>query len=153
MDYETVGNMVESSEHEVIVLERVARAAGQTNWFSCCNSNEFIEVSKKFLPGSCVSVYFDRRIARNRYDESVREAILKIAAEEIDCVVGVCAVDQFRLEVDFIGGLGELEEFEQTLGDLSEVYFGSFPGRDHDGIRAVTLVVPDADGIVRKYSY
>nr|WTB29445.1 hypothetical protein OG781_07990 [Streptomyces sp. NBC_00830] len=153
MDYETIGNLVESSEHEVIVLERVARAAGQTNWFICCNSNDFIEVSRKFQPGSCVSVYFDGRIARHRYDESVRAAIIRIAAEEHDCVVGVRAVDQFRLEVDFIGGLGELEECEQTLGDLSEVYFGSFPGRDHDGVSAVTLIVPDADGIKRKHPY
>lgn len=153
MDYETVGNLVESSEHEVIVLERVARAAGQTNWFSCRNSNDFIEVGRKFLPGSCVSVYFDGRIARHRYDEFVREAIIKIAAEEHDCVVGVRALDQFLLEIDFIGGLRELEEFEQTLGDLSEVYFGSFPGRDHDGESAVTLVVPDAHGVRRKHPY
>ncbi|MFE7707252.1 hypothetical protein ACFU6I_15900 [Streptomyces sp. NPDC057486] len=153
MDYEVIGNLIDSSEHEAIALERVARAAGRTNWFSCRISVDFSELTRRFLPGSCVSVYLDGRIAWHRYDESVRESIIRIAAEEHDCVVGVRGVDQFSIEVDFIGGPAELDVYEQTLGNLSKVYYGSFPGRDDDGLNAVTLIVPDADGIRRDHPY
>ncbi|MFJ7949850.1 hypothetical protein ACIQ6K_40760 [Streptomyces sp. NPDC096354] len=153
MDYEVIGNLIDSSEHEAIVLERVARAAGRTNWFSCRSSADFSELARRFLPGSCVSVYLDGRIACHRYDESVRKSIIKIAAEEYDCVVGMRGVDQFSIEVDFIGGPAELDEYEQAVGNLSQVYYGSFPGRDNDDLNAVTLIVPDADGIRRAHPY
>ncbi|WP_329310994.1 hypothetical protein [Streptomyces sp. NBC_01262] len=85
--------------------------------------------------------------------DAVRETILRIAAEEYDCVVGVPGAEPGRLEVEFIAGAGELDEFEETLGDYSEVYVGSFPGRDNDGVRAITFTVPDEDGRVRAHPH
>jgi hypothetical protein len=148
-----IGELIDAAGTEVVILERVAFGAGQTNWFVCRDSGEYGSVFAGLLPGSSVSVYFDGRIARSRYGDPVRAAILRIAAAEHDCVVGVLGAEPGRLEVEFIESAGELDEFEQTLGDCSEVYFGSFPGRDNDGVKAVTFTVPDEDGQVRAHPH
>lgn len=82
-----------------------------------------------------------------------RGAALRIATAEHDCVVGVLSADPARLTVEFIAGPGELDEFEETLGDHSEVYVGPFPGPDDDGVKAITFTVPDEDGVVRPHPH
>ncbi|MDV9170118.1 hypothetical protein R6V09_08185 [Streptomyces sp. W16] len=142
-----------ASAQPVIVLERVARAAGRTNWFACRTAAEYAEIEPGFLPGSKVSAYFDGRLSFHRYDDSVRAEILRIARRDHDCVVAVLGAAPPRLEVEFIAGAGELDEFEETLGDLSEVCFGAYPGDDNDGMNALTWTVPDADGVVRTHPH
>lgn len=127
----------------------MAYGGGQTNWFACRSAADYLFVRSLLMPRSCVSVYLDGRIRGASYRPEAKAEILHIAKEEHDCVVGVRGVDLCRLQVEFIAGRDEMEEFEATLGDSSEVFFGSFPGRDDDGERAITFIVPDPDGVTR----
>jgi hypothetical protein len=68
-------------------------------------------------------------------------------------VVGQVGIDGVELEVDFVGGPDELVEYAATLGSASRVYVGPFPGRDNDGRHAITVVLPDADGVTRAHPY
>lgn len=146
-------SLTRASAQPVIVLERVARSAGRTNWFACRTAAEYDGIVSGFLPGSKVSAYFDGRLSFHRYDDSVRAEILRIARRDHDCVVAVLGADPPRLEVEFIAGAGELDEFEETLGDLSEVCFGACPGDENDGTNVLTWTVPDADGVVRMHPH
>ena len=148
-----IAKLIDAAEPDVVILERVAYGAGQTNWFVCRESGEYRTVSAGLRPGSRVTVLLDGQIARSRYSDSVRATILRIAAAEHDCVVGVLSADPARLTVEFIAGPGELDEFEETLGDHSEVYVGPFPGPDDDGVKAITFTVPDEDGVVRPHPH
>jgi hypothetical protein len=58
--------------------------------------------------------------------------------------------DGLRIEVDYPG---YLEEITRTLGNDSRIYVGSSPRRDNDGVNAVTLTLPDLDGITRAHPY
>jgi hypothetical protein len=45
-----------------VVLERIARGGGATNWYYCPKKSSLEVVESKFSPGSIVSFYFDDRI-------------------------------------------------------------------------------------------
>ncbi|MEU8529037.1 hypothetical protein AB0C77_26145 [Streptomyces sp. NPDC048629] len=149
LDASDVGRLVEESSFEVVVLERVAYGAGQTNWFVCRDSEEYFFISNLLLPGSCVTVCLDGRISKAKYAFAIREKILRIAELEHDCVVGMLGVDRCRLDVEFIAGDEEMDDFEAALGDRSEIFFGAFPGRSSEEGRVITFTVPDSDGVVR----
>ncbi|WP_406861221.1 hypothetical protein ABZO31_12480 [Streptomyces sp. HUAS MG47] len=149
MDDRGIGALIDEASADAVVLDRVAYGAGATRWFVCRTAGEYTGVRGAFGARDCVSVYLDGRIGRVAYGPSVRAEILRIAARDRDCVVGVLRDGSCVLEVEYIAGEAELDEFEESLGRAAEVYVGAFPGRDDDGVRAVTFVVPDPDGTVR----
>ena len=153
MDDLSIGRLVDAASVDVVVLDRVAYGAGMTNWFVCRTAEEYAAVRRTLRPRNCVSVYLDGRIALQRYEPSVREEILRIAARERDCVVVVAGSESGPLETWFIAGDEELDELEETLSAGAEVYIGAFPGRDDDGVHAVTFIVPGPDGVVRGAPY
>ena len=53
-----------------------------------------------------------------------------------------------RFEVDFITAASELWEFIEALGPDATIYFGAYPARDDDGRQAITVVLPDRDGVI-----
>jgi hypothetical protein len=55
--------------------------------------------------------------------------------------------------MEFIGGRRDLEEFEESLDAGESIFFGRFPDRNSDSIHAVTLDLPDRDGIVRRHPH
>lgn len=71
--------------NEIVVLERLARGGGATQWFFVRAMDEFYQVSDLLRGGSCVSFYFanqlnveaDTESARQRmFDEVVKEGEL-----------------------------------------------------------------------------
>jgi hypothetical protein len=66
---------------------------------------------------------------------------------------GQLAADGLRIEVDCPSGPEYLEEITRTLGRRSRIYVGRYPGRDNDGGNAVTLTLPDLDGMTRAHPY
>jgi len=64
-------------------------------------------------------------------------------------IVGQLATDDLHINVDYPSTPEYLTDVTQTLGTHSWIYFGPFPGRDNDGTKAVTLTLPDLDGITR----
>ena len=136
-----------------IVLQRIARGGGATDWFVCTSEAHLHEIAAWLSPGSVVSFYFDDRIKLRRYSMQVRQEILRIAGEDRACVVGTLNEDGYSLSVDYVAGPSEMAEFEQDLQGQRDVYFGPFPGRDNDGKSAITVVLPDKDGVVRAHPH
>ncbi len=143
-----------------VVLERIARGAGATNWYRCPDHGHLAALTAELRPGSVVSFYFDDRITHCRYTPEVREQMLQlmrslrdVPGESGEIVVGHLAADGFHITADFPSGPEDLDEFTQTLGTDLWIYFGRYPGRDNDGTNAVTLTLPDLDGITRAHPH
>src|SRR5215469_7465121 len=113
-----------------IVLERIARGAGATNWYRCADHTRLTALTAELQPGSVVSFYFDNRIANRRYTPETREQMLQlmqslrdVPGESGEIVVGYLAVDQLHITADYPSGPEDLDEFTQgpgnwRLGDL-----------------------------------
>ena len=142
-----------SSPREVVVLERLARSAGSTNWYVIQDREQLDDLATKVSPGSTISFYFDGRVARRRNDELSTREIIQIATRHRDAVVGRMGPDGMTLVVDFVSNEEELDDFTKGLKDGGDLFFGAFPGRDNDGTNAVTFDLPDADGIVRAHPH
>jgi hypothetical protein len=104
-------------------------------------------VESELSPGSVVSFYFDGRIRRAPYTARVKADIEKIISETGEAVVGILGNDGLHIEAQIIVGSEDLADFTQDLQASSEVFCGVFPGRDNDGVRAVTITLPDNDWI------
>lgn len=136
-----------------VILERIARGGGATKWYYCVDRNHLQSVETQLSPGSAVSFYFDDRMRSDFYSTELKSRVETIIAETGEAVVGVLCEDGMHINVEIIAGLHELAEFVSTLGPTSRVFYGAFPARDNDGIRAVTVVLPDADGVVRAHPH
>lgn len=136
-----------------VVLERLARAAGQTNWYWCEDQNGLDQIVSALSPGSVVSFYFDGRIAKCAYTPQVKREIEDIARRDGDAVIGALCADGLRIECDFVSSGDEVEEFVAGGRERPFIYFGAFPSADNDGIAAVTVTLPDLDGVVRRHPH
>jgi hypothetical protein len=137
-----------------VVLERIACGGGATSWYHCTDEASLHEIARRLLPGSAVSFYFDGRLgalasaggARSRAAE-----VLVAVGEEI--VVGALADDGLAIEVDFPSSAAEVDEFLSEHASARLYFVGEFPGRDDDGTHAVTVTIPDGDGVVRPHPH
>ena len=136
-----------------MVLERIACGGGETCWYFCDTARTLDSVVSRLRPGSCVSFYFDGRIKRANYSPDLLPRIQSLIDQAIDIVFGVLADDEITIEVEFLSGSGELLEATSRLNSSSRVFFGHFPRRDNDAVNAVTLQLPDRDGIVRSHAH
>jgi hypothetical protein len=87
-----------------------------------------------------------------RNNEIARAAILGIAEEDREAVVGVVSEQDIEVAVDFVG---IAEELDAWLGEHAgeTIRCGRYPARDNDGEQAVTLDLPDRDGVVRSHPH
>jgi hypothetical protein len=136
-----------------LILERVAKGGGATKWHYCPNKSSLGAVEARFLPGSVVSFYFDDRIRNDGYSPAVATAVEAVIVQNGEAVVGTLAEDDTRIDAEIITGPNELAEFLSAVKQGSRVFYGPFPAKDNDGVRAVTLVLPDADGTVRAHPH
>jgi hypothetical protein len=60
------------------------------------------------------------------------------------------SADGIEMEVDFPSSAREVDEQLELAGRPSRVFVGPFPAADNDGSDAITALVPDADGSVRR---
>jgi hypothetical protein len=107
-----------------------------------------------------ICFYFDDRIAHRPYSPRLHQQMLDlmqrlsyVPGETGEIVVGRLAGDELHINVDYPGSPEVLDEFSRTLETHSWIYFGRFPGRDNDGTNAVTVTLPDLDGIVRAHPH
>jgi hypothetical protein len=141
------------ADHPAVVLERLARGAGAARWFRVASDRQLELLCAEFSPGSTVSFYFDDRIAFVPYDGAAVLRILDLIATHGDAVVGVLHDSQLEISVAFVAGANELGEFAENLPPKSVVFVGAFPAADDDGHDAVTLSLPDRDGVVRRHPH
>ena len=139
--------------HAAVVLERPKHGGGATDWYFCQSEPQLRDVENALSPGSVVSFYFDNRIERQAYSPSLRPTLEEIIADTGDVVLGFLQDDGLHLSLEVVDNPLELGEFLSSVDDGTEVFFGAFPARDDDGVHAVTLVLPDEDGVVRAYPH
>ena len=135
------------------VFERIARGGGATRWYWLRTADDLGRLYDVLSPGSVVSFYFDDRIEGAPFSEEIGERILATAESDGDAVVGRLAPDGLTLDVDYVGGPIALAELVDDLPADETVFFGPVPGRDNDGVHAVTVTLPDADGVVRAHPH
>jgi hypothetical protein len=100
-----------------------------------------------------VSFYFDDRIRYDAYSPEIQTAIEAIIVLGGEAVVGSLAEDGIRIDTEIVAGPNELAEFLSVVKPGSRAFYGPFPALDNDGVRAVTVVLPDADGTERVHPY
>jgi hypothetical protein len=138
---------------EAVILERIARGAGTTNWFICRSEEQLARIVKKLSPGSVVTFYFDDQLRRARYSDAARQEIQRIMTATGDCVVCRAGEDNITLLAKLLSDPSELSELDAEFSAQSELFYGAFPARENDGVRATTLSLPDADGVVRNHPH
>ena len=134
------------------MLERIARGGGATNWYVIQTADDLQTLAERLRPGSLVSFYFDDRLVIGPIDREARAAILEIAERDTSAVVGALDERDIQLTVDFPSSGSELDEFV-TEHEGATFVFGRFPSSDDDGSSAVTLTLPDADGVARPHPH
>jgi hypothetical protein len=148
-----VQSAIEQASHEVIILERLARAAGTTNWYVLHDANQLSDLADRLSPGSSVSFFFDGRLAFHDYNTDVKRTILRIARRDRQAVVAKRSSDEIALKVDFIANESELDDFREDMGRGERILYGAYPAKDNDGALALTIDLPDRDGIVRLHPH
>ena len=126
---------------------------GTTKWYYCPSELALEAVEARFSPSSVVSFYFDDRIRNEAYSPAVQPAIKDVIAQNGEAVVGALAEDGICIDAEIITGPNELAEFLSAVKPGSRVFCGTFPAKDNDWVRAVTLVLPDAGGKVRAHPH
>ena len=144
-----LSGLLERSSCGVVVFERLPRAAGQTRWFFCDSPGALSQVIGLLSPASRVSFYFDGRISEQPVNHAASR-IARIFATHGEVVVARLLDDGPELDVELISSADEVEDLLSISGDASRAFVGSFPAPDDDGVDAVTVIVPDADGTVRR---
>lgn len=140
-------------DRPAVVLERIARGGGATNWWYLRRPPDLDEVLSRVRPGSVVSFYFDGRMPVLPLDEETPQQIGAILDRAGECVVGWVVPGTAAVEVDFLTTRAEVAEFICSAPADAELLFGPFPARDNDGVNAFTVTLPDADGVVRAHPH
>jgi hypothetical protein len=148
-----VRELLRRSRAGVVVLERIARGAGETRWYFVQSEPQLEALVPLLAPGSVVSFYFDGRVRRERFSPALESMIMGIVEETGDAAVGLLASDEMTLEMESIAGPNDLAEFTSMLGPDSTVFVGAFPAPESDGANAVTVVLPDVDGAIRDHPH
>lgn len=107
----------------------------------------------RLAPGSRVSFYFDGRIAACPMNDATVIRLLDLFAGTGDAVVGTLGSDGLEISVQIVAGMSELGEFIEELAHGAEVFIGAFPAADDDDHDAVTLTLPDRDGLTRSHPH
>jgi hypothetical protein len=95
---------------------------------------------------------WDHGKRRSTRGGEAQAALLAIIERDGDAVIGAVRDDEMAIEVDFPGGEATVRQFVADHPDATLTH-GSFPGRENDGTRAVTLTLPDSDGVVRSHPH
>jgi hypothetical protein len=135
-----------------VALERIAFGAGETWWYFCEGKDGLDLILGELSPGSCVSFDFDQRIRQVPLEGVFERELAQWIQLDGEAVVGVLE-DSFHLSAYTVSGPGDLADFLSDLTPVPSLFAGRYPGRDNDGIRAVTFVVPDLDGIIRDHPH
>jgi hypothetical protein len=141
------------ARNSAVVLERKARAAGQTRWFYCADQDHLDAVESELSPGSAVSFYFDQRIKGEVYSPQISVAISELLVRYGEVLVGTISKNEIEIDIEVITGESELSELRSTLDFGARLFYGVFPARDNDGVNAINVTLPDRDGVVRPHPH
>ncbi len=136
-----------------IVLERLARGGGATRWYHLPRQGDVAQIASRLSPGSSVSFYFDNRFAWCRPGDPYEQRVRSVLATTGETVVAEVVDDDPELLLHLVAGEADLAELTTDLASNRSLFIGSFPMRDSDGIDAVTIDLPDRDGVIRHHPH
>ncbi len=139
--------------HPAIVLERIAMGGGAVRWFYCRSATQLAQLEMVLRAGSAVSFYFDERIGSELEAISIRRRVEEVLKSENEVMVGALASDMLKIDAMLVSDVTELDEFLRDHAASPRFFCGLFPARDNDGNAAITVVMPDADGVVRRHPH
>jgi hypothetical protein len=148
----TLSSRLNSRWTRVVVLERIARGAGDTNWFFIRSREEMGQVVETLRGGSCVSFYFADQLHVEVDSEAARGRMFEVITHEGELVIGYPSASGPQLEMEIINGPGELGSYLVMRPEGGLVVWGEWPGRDNDG-DAITVTLVDKDGVLRPHPY
>jgi hypothetical protein len=134
-----------------VVLERIARAAGSTRWYRCRDCATLEALEPLLRSGSVVSFYFDGRIKNSPSAGEVSAAVQTIIERTGEAVFGLLDTDGIQIKDSLVCSSEDLAESMEDAECATEFFYGEFPYPDDDGLNAVTLRLPDSDGVVRMH--
>ena len=140
------------SARAAVVLERVARGGGETRWYYCTDVRTLDTIATELRPGSAVSFFFDDRIRSNVLGPEVQLEVENIMETAGEATVGILR-DNMHIDVAFVSEWSEVEDCFRGAESAARMFYGEFPTSDNDGVRAVTLIIPDLDGVVRNHPH
>lgn len=139
--------------HSAVVLERIARGGGNTNWYYRRGPGDLDSLVAHLKPDAKVSFYFDDRIHNSESIEDARRAADLLLREKGEALIGSLAADGLTVAMSIVVNVADLSEYISETGPSSLYFYGSFPCPDNDSCSAITVVLPDADGIVRAHPH
>jgi hypothetical protein len=144
--HEQVANLL-AERGEGIVLERVARGAGRTRWWSCASYDEFLTVYDQLTPGSRVLIYWGDALHLARLNGDEEDRIWSSAAESGEVLFGPLLLGTTEYDIVFLDG-AELEAEFARVPHGHRVLWGQQPATE-TGPDGITFTSPDGDGGVR----
>jgi len=100
-----------------------------------------------------VSFFFDDRVRVVSSTLGVLADLLKLLQTQRDVVVGVLNPRGHQFDVEYLSGEEEIREYLDRVPTRSTLMYGSYPGRDNDGLHAMTFTIPDSDGVIRNHPH
>ncbi len=79
--------------------------------------------------------------------------MLTLCAEGREPLIGSLRKDGLEIDMELIVDPSDFADCESQFESSTLVFYGAFPAFDDDGINAVTLTIPDNDGITRSHPY
>lgn len=131
-----------------VVVERVARGGGATRWFACQTLDDVRAVLPQLRPGGRVGFFFDDRIRRTTYSDTLEEEIWSRLSRDGELFLGRERPPSLELEIELL----DLRDCSESLARVRNgevVYLGAFPTFEDDGHACVVFTPPDPDGVVR----
>jgi hypothetical protein len=135
-----------------VVLECPARGGGATYWYYCVGTASLQAIERQLAPGSLVSFYFDGRINRSRDLSEAADGARRLIAETGESFLGALNDDGVTIDME-IPDSAQVDEFVAGVKSAGMFFWGVFPWPDNDGVRAVTVTLPDMDGVVPSHPY
>jgi hypothetical protein len=136
----------------VVVLERLARGGGSTNWYFARTTTDLLDVVHRLRGGSCVTFYFDGGLNVQLDDETARQKMFDAVTPSREIAIGYPEEGNVLLEIELVTGSTELSELLEWHAEGHLVAWGPWPSRAAD-FGTITIDLVDSDGIQRAHPH
>lgn len=100
-----------------------------------------------------MTFYFAAQVPSNPMSPDIRRELETLVRATGEVMIGRRPVGSCTIEMDLISGPEELSEYLAEIADGTDVFWGTWPGRDDDGFDAVSVTLVDADGVPRPHPH
>ena len=143
------GVVARLQDRGAIVMERLVGNA--TRWYHCADAAALDGIVERLSPGSQVSFFFDRRLLRSRVSGRTQVEMGELIAKHGEIALGSQAEGEVEIDMWRVTSQADARDFVSPLQPTTWIVFGAIPRQDDDGKGAITVALPDADGVTRDH--